>query len=83
MYLLYLLLQICNAVHKCSNCKYYIRDKFQVQPNNVVQYIPEKCKLYTYLHVDKQDNIIQDYLDTTICRKYKNYCGKDGKYFEN
>ena len=81
MYLLYLclFLQICNA-HKCSNCKYFLHGKYQLHTNDNIQYIPEKCKRYFLLRIEK-NNIVQDYLDTNVSRKYEKYCGKDGKYF--
>ena len=85
MYLLYLwlLLQICNAnnMHKCSNCKYFLHGKYQLNNNDNIQLTPEKCQLYFLLRIENQ-NIVQDYLDTTVCRKHAKLCGKDGKYFE-
>lgn len=82
MYLLYfcLLLQISSAI-KCSNCKYFLSGKYQLNTNNNIQYTPEKCKLYFLFHVENK-NIVQDYLDTSVCRKYEKFCGKDGKCFE-
>ena len=84
MYLLYLLylwllLQSCNAT-KCYQCKYFIEAKYQSNKNGVIQFIPEKCKLFLGLHINKQ-HIVQDNLETSICRKHNKYCGKDGRYF--
>lgn len=83
MYLLYLciFLHICNA-NKCSNCKYFLGGKYQVNTNKNIQYTPEKCKLFKHFFIDKK-NILQDYLDVNICRKHEKYCGKDGKYFDS
>jgi hypothetical protein len=82
LYLLYLLLHICNAVaNKCSNCKYFIGGKYQLNTNKNIQYTPEKCKLFTYFYVENK-NIFKDYLDVNFCRKHEKYCGKDGNYFE-
>jgi hypothetical protein len=83
MYLLYLflLLHICNATTKCSNCKYFIGGKYQLNTNKNIQYTPEKCKLFTYLYIDKK-HILKDYSDVNVCRKHEKYCGKDGNYFE-
>lgn len=84
MYLLYLciFLQICNAnnAHKCSNCKYFLPGKYQLNNNKNIQYIPEKCKLFFLLHIEN-NSIAQDCLDTNVCRKHSKFCGKDGKYF--
>ena len=82
MYILYvcLLLYVCGAaVHKCSNCKYFINGKSQLKKYKI-QNIPERCQLYFSLHVEK-GNIIKEYLDASICRRHEIYCGKEGKYF--
>lgn len=68
-------------MHKCSNCKYFLHGKYQLNNNDNIQLTPEKCQLYFLLLIENQ-NIVQDYLDITVCRKHATLCGKDGKYFE-
>ena len=79
--LLILCLPIIGCIQpECSQCKYFTQAKYQLNKNGLIQLIPEKCKLFVNLHVDQQ-HIVQDNLETSICRKYGQYCGKNGAYF--
>jgi len=64
----------------CSQCKYFTAAKYQTNHNGVIQFIPEKCKLFVGLRIHQQ-HIVQDNLETSICRRYGQYCGKNGTYF--
>jgi hypothetical protein len=85
MYLFYIILFIIieNSLGdyvKCSSCKHFINNKLIIE-NDKIKYIPEKCKLFYKLNYYK-NFIKKDNVDISTCRSYYNYCGKEGKYYE-
>ena len=86
MYLFYIILFIIieNSLYnsvKCSSCKYYIKNKIIIE-NDIVNVIPEKCKLF-YKITSYKNNYKKDNLDISTCRSHSKYCGKEGVYYKD